>query len=171
MGLLGFGAVGRQVARRLGGFGCRVLAYDPFPDPAAAAELGVELVSFDSVLAQSDFLSLHLPVLPETRYLVNANFLLHMKDGAFLVNTARGELIDEAALVEALQSGKLRGAALDVFPVEPPAADHPLLQLPQVLVTPHISSHTDVATRNMGSMALAECLRVLRGEAPRYRVK
>jgi D-3-phosphoglycerate dehydrogenase len=171
VGLLGFGAIGRQVARRLAGFGCRVLAYDPFPDAAAAAESGVELASFNQVLAQADFLSLHLPVLPETRRLVNASFLAQMKDGACLVNTARGELIDESALVEALQSGKLRGAALDVFPVEPPPADNPLLQLPQVLVTPHISSHTDVATRNMGSMALAECLAVLRGETPRYRVK
>jgi D-3-phosphoglycerate dehydrogenase len=171
VGLLGFGAIGRQVARRLAGFGCRVLAYDPFPDAAAAAESGVELASFNQVLAQADFLSLHLPVLPETRRLVNAAFLAQMKDGACLVNTARGELIDEPALVEALQSGKLRGAALDVFPVEPPPADNPLLQLPQVLVTPHISSHTDVATRNMGGMALAECLAVLRGETPRYRVK
>ncbi len=171
VGLLGFGAVGRQVARRLRGFDCRVLAFDPYPDATAAGELGVELVSFEEVLRQADFLSLHLPVLPETRRLVDAGFLGRMKDGAFLVNTARGELIDEPALVETLQSGKLRGAALDVFPVEPPAADHPLLQLPQVLVTPHISSHTDVATRNMGSMALAECLKVLRGEEPSYRVK
>jgi len=171
VGLLGFGAIGRQVARRLSGFGCRVLAYDPFPDMQAAANMGVELAPFDEVLAQADFISLHLPVLPETRRLVNAEFLARMKDGACLVNTARGELIDEAALVEALLSGKLRGAALDVFPVEPPAADNPLLQLPQVLVTPHISSHTDIATRNMGSMALAECLAALRGESPRYRVK
>jgi D-3-phosphoglycerate dehydrogenase / 2-oxoglutarate reductase len=171
VGLLGFGAVGKQVGRRLGGFGCRVLAYDPYPDPTAATEMGVALVTFDEVLAQSDFLSLHLPVLPETRRLVDSGFLRRMKDGACLVNTARGELIDEAALVEALQSGKLRGAALDVFPVEPPAADNPLLQLPQVLVTPHISSHTDIATRNMGRMALAECLAVLRGETLRYRVK
>ncbi len=148
-----------------------MLAYDPFPDQAAAAELGVELVSFEEALAQADYVSLHLPVLPETRQLVNADFLGRMKDGACLVNTAHGELIDEPALVGALQSGKLRGAALDVFPVEPPGADNPLLQLPQVLVTPHISSHTDIATRNMGSMALAECLAVLRGEAPRYRVK
>lgn len=171
VGLLGFGAIGRQVARRLAGFGCRVLAYDPFPDTAAAAESGVELASFNQVLAQADFLSLHLPVLPETRRLVNAAFLAQMKDGACLVNTARGELIDEAALVDAIRSGKLRGAALDVFPVEPPAPDNPLLQLPQVLVTPHISSHTDIATRNMGSLALAECLAVLRGETPCYRVK
>jgi D-3-phosphoglycerate dehydrogenase len=98
--------------------------------------------------------------------MVNIEFLSQMKPGAFLVNTARGELVDEAALVHALQSEQLRGAALDCFRQEPPPPDHPLLQLHQVILTPHTGSHTDEATFQMGQMALQDCLAVLRGERP-----
>jgi D-3-phosphoglycerate dehydrogenase len=170
VGIIGFGAVGKQVARRLAGFDCRLLAYDPYPDLAFATEHGVTIVGIDDLLAQSDFVSLHLPLLPETHSLVNRDFLAKMKRGAFLVNTARGEIIDETALVEALHNGRLRGAALDVFAVEPPDAANPLLALKQVIATPHLGSQTDGATNRMGWMALEECLAVLRGEKPRYRV-
>jgi phosphoglycerate dehydrogenase-like enzyme len=129
-----------------------------------------ELVAQDELLAQADFLSLHLPLLPETANLVNEPFLARMKPGAFLINTSRGELIDEPALVDALKSGRLRGAALDAFIVEPPEAGNPLLSLPQVLLTPHTGAHTDGAIRNMGRMAVEGCLAVLRGEKPRYLV-
>lgn len=170
VGLLGLGAVGKQVARRLAGFDCTLMAYDPVADVAFAKDWGVRLQPRDEVIRQADFLSLHLPALPETRGMVNVSFLSHMKAGAFLINTARGELVDEAALLGALQSGHLSGAALDVFVKEPPGADNPLLALPQVIATPHIGSHTDSATSAMGWGALRGCLAVLRGEQPDHRV-
>ncbi len=170
VGLVGFGAIGRQTARLLGGFDCRLLAYDPLLNEATAAALGVQAASLDELLAASDFVSLHAPVTPETRGLVDAAFLARMKPGASLINTARGELVDEAALLAALTSGHLHGAALDAFATEPPGADNPLLALPNVIATPHMGAHTDGATTAMGRMALADCLAVLRGEEPRYRV-
>jgi len=169
--LLGFGAVGRQVARRLGGFDCDILAYDPYPDRDFAIEHNVQLVTQAEAVREADFLSLHLPLLPETRSLVNEDFLSQMKRGSFLINTARGELIDETALAAAIQSGRLSGAGLDVFTREPPDPDGPLMKLPQVLVTPHCSSHTDGAMNTMGWMALNDCLSVLRGEPPLHLVK
>jgi phosphoglycerate dehydrogenase-like enzyme len=170
VGLIGFGAIGRQTARLLDGFDCRVLAVDPFPDTGTAAALNVELVDLDHLLSQSDFVSLHVPVLPETRGLVDAVFIDKMKPGASLINTSRGELVDETALYEALESRRLRGAALDAFAVEPPGAANPLLALPNVIPTPHMGAHTDGATTAMGRMALADCLAVLRGEEPLHRV-
>jgi D-3-phosphoglycerate dehydrogenase len=170
VGLVGFGAIGKQVARRLAGFDCRLLAFDPYPDTAFADAHGVEIHALDDLLAQSDFVSLHLPLLPATQGLVNRDFLARMRRGAFLINTARGEIVDEPALLEALQSGCLRGAALDVFAVEPPDAANPLLALKSVIPTPHLGSQTDGATNRMGWMALEECLAVLRGEEPHYRV-
>ena len=170
IGLLGLGAIGRQVARRLAGFDCRILAYDPAADAQFAAQHAVELLRMDEIIRQADFLSLHLPLTPHTRGLVDAPFLASMKTGAFLVNTSRGELVDEAALLSALQSGKLAGAALDVFAEEPPGADHPLLALPQVIATPHCGAHTDGSVRRMGRMAVRDCLAVLQGEAPLYPV-
>ncbi|MRR31778.1 hydroxyacid dehydrogenase [bacterium] len=166
VGLLGFGAIGKAAAVRLTAFGCRVLAYDPYPDHPFAQNIGVQFTSLNDLLPQSQFVSLHLPLLPETRGMVNAEFLSMMKNGAYLVNTARGELINEADLAASIQSKHIAGAALDVFPVEPPAVDHPLMSLPHVLVTPHMSAHTDGATNRMGWMALENCLAVLRGEKP-----
>ena len=170
VGLVGFGAIGRQVARRLQGFDCRIVAHDPFADAKVAGALNVALLALDEVVAQADFLSLHLPALPATRGMVDAAFLTKMKPGAFLVNTARGELIDEAALAAALTAGHLRGAALDAFSREPPAPDNPLLGLPNVIATPHTGAHTDGATSAMGWGALRDCLAVLRGEEPAHRV-
>lgn len=170
VGLLGLGAVGKQVARRLANFDCQVLAYDPAVDEKTAQAYHARSVAFADVVSQSDFLSLHLPVLPQTRGMVNKEFLTAMKPGAFLINTARGELIDEAALLEALQSGQLRGAALDAFTTEPPGPDNPLLALPQVIATPHTGAHTDGATTAMGRAALQDCLAVLSGQEPAYRV-
>lgn len=167
VGLLGFGSIGKHVARRLAGFECRILAHDPMPDQEFAREHGVELLTRDDVLAAADYLSLHLPLVPETRGLVNNEFLRAVKRGAFLINTARGELIDDGALARSIQSGHLQGAALDVFSKEPPDANSPLLKLPQVLVTPHCASHTDGAMSAMGWMALEDCLAVLRGERPK----
>ena len=170
VGLVGFGAIGRATARLLGGFGCRLLAYDPWCDTVTAVALNVTPVALDELVAASDFVSLHAPLSPETRGLVDAAFLARMKPGAALVNTARGELIDEAALYDALASGRLRGAALDAFAHEPPPADHPLLALPNVIATPHMGAHTDGATTTMGRMALADCVAVLRGEEALFRI-
>jgi phosphoglycerate dehydrogenase-like enzyme len=170
VGLLGLGAVGKRVARRLQGFECIVLACDPAIDPPVAREAGAQLCSQEEVIARSDFMSLHVPLLPETRGMVDASFLAAMKPGSFLVNTARGELIDELALLAALQSGHLRGVALDVFAEEPAPLENPLLALPQVIATPHIGAHTDGAINAMGWGALRDCLAVLQGKEPAHRV-
>jgi D-3-phosphoglycerate dehydrogenase len=167
-GLVGFGAIGRETARRLTAFGCRVLVADPYVSPEAVAGQGATLTALDAMLGSADFVCLHTAATAETTGMVNAAFLGRMKPGAFLVNTARGELIDEAALAQAIESGRLRGAALDCFRAEPPAIDHPLLRLPQVIVTPHTGAHTDDAVNAMGRMALEACLAVLRGERPAH---
>jgi len=170
VGILGLGAIGKQLARRLAGFDCTLLAYDPYPDTAFAARCSISFVGMDELLSRADFLSLHLPLTAETRGLVDRDFLGKVKQGAFLINTARGEVIDEEALVEALTSGHLAGAGLDAFAKEPPDIDNPLLELPQVIATPHLGAQTDGATNAMGRMAMQDCLAVLRGEAPKYRV-
>jgi D-3-phosphoglycerate dehydrogenase / 2-oxoglutarate reductase len=168
VGLVGFGSIGREVARRLAAFGCRVFVADPYVSPEVVCACGAILMSLDELLPVSDFVSLHAAATPLTTDMVNEPFLRKMKPGAFLVNTARGELIDEAALAHAIESGRLRGAALDCFRKEPPGIDHPLLQLPQVIVTPHTGAHTDAAVNAMGRMALDACLAVLRGERPAH---
>ncbi len=170
IGLIGLGAIGKLVAARLRAFDCRVLAYDPVADIAFASKHDIHLLALNDVIGQADFISLHVPLLPTTRKMADTNFFAQMKRGAYLVNTARGELVDENALLAALQSGHLRGAALDAFSQEPPPLDHPLLKLPQVLVTPHAGAHTDNAIDSMGRGALNDCLAVLRGEPPQFPV-
>jgi D-3-phosphoglycerate dehydrogenase len=170
IGILGLGAIGKQLARRLAGFDCKILAFDPYADVTFARENRIELTTMEYVIRLADFVSLHLPLLPETRGLVNDEFLGKMKKGSFLINTSRGEAIDEAALLRALQSGHLKGAGLDAFTVEPPDPQNPLLGLPQVIVTPHLGAQTDGATSNMGWFAMRDCLAVLRGETPVYKV-
>jgi phosphoglycerate dehydrogenase-like enzyme len=172
IGLLGFGAIGKQVARRLRAFDCSLVAYDPVADTQFAREHRVQITpSIDELIQQADFLSLHLPAMPATHGMVDAAFLGKMKLGAYLINTARGELIDETALLKALLTGRLKGAALDAFAAEPPDASNPLLALPQVIATPHIGAHTDGATNAMGWAALYDCLAVLQGQAPKYPVE
>ncbi|OGO19531.1 MAG: hypothetical protein A2Z14_06395 [Chloroflexi bacterium RBG_16_48_8] len=170
VGLLGFGSIAKEIARRLNGFACTIIAYHPSYDVATAQSLGVQLRPENELIAEADFLSLHLPLKPETRGKVDAEFLSRMKPGAFLINTSRGELIDEEALLEALQSGKLQGVALDTFAQQPPSADNPLLVHPRVIATPHMGAHTDGATNAMGWIALKDCLSVIRGEQPVYRM-
>jgi D-3-phosphoglycerate dehydrogenase len=170
IGIIGLGAIGKHLARLLRSFDCRVWAYELYPDREFARENQVELVSLDTLLQCADIVSLHVPLTDETRCLVNAEFLGKMKRGAFLVNTARGELVDEDALLEALESGHVRGAALDALVKEPPDPGHPLLALAQVIATPHIGAQSDGATNAMGWMAMKDCLAVLRGDEPAYRV-
>ncbi|MCJ7518998.1 MAG: phosphoglycerate dehydrogenase [Anaerolineaceae bacterium] len=170
VGLYGFGAIGKEVCKRLAGFGCRLLAYDVIPDEKTAKELCVTLVNKDDLLSQSDFLSLHVPVVSSNHNMVNAEFIQRMKQNAFLINTARGELVDEDALGAAIQSGHLAGAALDTFKEEPLKQDNALLKLPQVIITPHMAAHTDSAINAMGWMSVNDCLAVLKGEAPKFPV-
>lgn len=170
IGILGLGAIGKQLARRLSGFDCKILAFDPYADQQFAKDHQITLSEMDQVIAASDFVSLHLPLLPETRGIVDEAFLNKMKKGSYLVNTSRGEAVNEDALLKALQSGHLKGAGLDAFSVEPPDPNNPLLALPNVIATPHLGAQTDGATSNMGWMAMKDCLAVLKGEKPLYQV-
>jgi D-3-phosphoglycerate dehydrogenase len=170
IGIIGLGAIGKHLAIRLSAFNCELQAYDPFADEAFAKNHGVKLVPINHLISNADFISLHIPVLPETQQMVNEEFIQNMKKGSFLINTARGELVEENALLEGLRSGHIRGAGLDAFTQEPPDTSNPLLSMPQVICTPHLGAQTDGATNNMGRMALDECLRVLRGEKPLYQV-
>lgn len=170
VGLIGFGAIGKVVGKRLKAFDMRVLAFDAYPDVDFASKNDIEIVSLAEIQEESDFLSLHLPLLPETREIVNSDFLSNVKKGAYIINTSRGELINEKDLINALENGQIRGAALDVFSKEPPGANNPLIGMPGVIVTPHCAAHTDGATNTMGWLALNDCLAVLKGEEPKFRV-
>lgn len=169
LGLVGLGRIGSRVAQVALALGMQVTAYDPFVTPERAAELGVRLApSLEALLQQSDVLSLHVPASAETRHLINAERLAQMKKGAYLVNAARGALVDEAALVDALDSGQLSGAGLDVFDVEPPPGDHPLLSRDDVIATPHLAGPSPAGRRRMIEGAISQALQVLRNERPGY---
>ncbi len=160
VGFVGYGRIAREVARRLEPFWVRTIAFDPYvPTPVDRTAL----VSLEELLAQSDYVSLHAALTDENRHLINAERLAQMKPGAFLVNVARGPLIDEKALIEALRSGHLGGAALDVFETEPPA-NAELLQHPRVIPTPHLGASTREAQRRAGMQVVEEVVRALKGE-------
>jgi phosphoglycerate dehydrogenase-like enzyme len=148
----------------------QVVVYDVYRDERAAAEVGAHYVTLDELLARADFVSLHAPAMPATHNLINATTLGQMKRTAYLVNTARGELVDEAALAAALREGRIAGAALDVFKQEPPEAGNPLLSLPNVLATPHIAGLTQQSGERMAALSTDNVLAVLRGERPPYPV-
>ena len=168
VGLIGFGSAGREVARRLKGFDCRLLAFDPYVQTEIDDKYGVRLVPLETLITEADFLSLHAPATEATVGMVNEELLERMKKGAFLINTARGDLVDEPALIAALESGHLQGAALDCFSQEPPDRNSRLFQLPSIIFTPHTAAHTDDAMNQMGSTALGCCLAGLRGETPEH---
>jgi D-3-phosphoglycerate dehydrogenase / 2-oxoglutarate reductase len=162
LGLVGFGRIGQQVARRARGLEMRVLAYDPYVAPDRFADLGVEQAgSLDELLAEADFLSLHLTLTGETRGLLGPEEFARMKDGVRIVNAARGELVDEEALVEALRSGKVAGAAIDVFSEEPYSG--PLLELDNVVVTPHLAASTHEAQDRAGVIVAEQVAAALEG--------
>jgi D-3-phosphoglycerate dehydrogenase / 2-oxoglutarate reductase len=170
VGLIGLGRAGSEVARRAAALGCTVLAFDPAVSAERAAAVGATLAEQERVVAEADFLSLHLPVTGATRDLVDAGFLGRMKRGAFMVNTARGELVVEEDLAEALETGWLAGAALDTTREEPPLPDNPLLERDDVILTPHSGADTDEARAAMGRAALDDLLAVLDGRPPRHPV-
>ncbi|MEI6342927.1 MAG: phosphoglycerate dehydrogenase [Verrucomicrobiota bacterium] len=158
LGVLGAGRIGTEVARRALAFGMRVVAYDPFLTDARARALGMEAASDpDAVYREADFITVHMPVTPETRGMLNAEAFSRMKPGVRIVNCARGEIVNEADLVAALSSGRVAGAALDVFMAEPLAADHPLRTLPNVVLTPHLGASTEEAQEKCG-LEVAEIL-------------
>jgi D-3-phosphoglycerate dehydrogenase / 2-oxoglutarate reductase len=162
LGVLGFGRIGQQVARRAAGLGMRVVAYDPFIAPDRFRELGTEqAASAEDVYAAADFLTVHLPLTPDTRGAIDRAALARMRPGVRLVNAARGELIDEEALVEALRSGHVAAAALDVFAVEPYAG--PLLELDNVVVTPHLAASTEEAQDRAGTIVAEQVVAALEG--------
>ncbi|WP_376797030.1 NAD(P)-dependent oxidoreductase [Thermogemmatispora sp.] len=168
-GLIGLGRIGKAVCRRVRGFGMRVVAADVYHDDLFAANWGINYLSLDELLSLSDVVSLHVPLTAETFHLINRERLASMKPGAYLINTARGELIDEEALVEALRSGHLAGAACDVFEHEPPGP-HPLLTLETVIATPHSAGQTLEGLRRLGEVTVENVLRVLAGGEPCFRV-
>jgi D-3-phosphoglycerate dehydrogenase len=157
IGIAGLGRIGKAVATRALAFEMKVLAYDPFPDTAFGAQHNIPLVSLDRLLAESDYLSVHVPLSPETKYLINRQTLAKMKPTAFLLNTSRGALVNEADLLEALKAGKLAGAGLDVFEQEPPPKDHPLFALPNVVVMPHAAG-VDLQSRDDMAFSAAQSI-------------
>jgi len=157
VGVVGLGRIGSAVVRRLEGFECEIVAFDPY-----VQEASVPLVYLDELLARADVVTLHAPLTPDTRGLIDAGRLASMRPGAVLVNTSRGELVDEAALVEALRSGRLRAAALDVFVDEPPATPA-LLELPNIVLSPHIAGINEVTVREVTRRAVGSMLDVLAG--------
>jgi phosphoglycerate dehydrogenase-like enzyme len=169
LGIAGLGRIGKAVALRGAAFGMRLLAYDPVADKAFAARHQVELMPFEQLLAESDYLTLHLPVTPQSRYLINRRTLALMKPTAILINTARGAIVNEADLLAALRDKRLAGAGLDVFEQEPPGK-HPLFELDNVVVTPHAGG-ADVQSRDDMALSAAHAIVSLsRGEWPAEKV-
>jgi len=171
LGLVGFGNIPRAVAPKAKAFGMRVVTHDPYVSPDVLAAAGIEGVSFERLLEVSDYVSVHAPLLPATRGLFNAQAFAKMKKGALIVNTARGPLIDEAALVAALDSGHLGGAALDVVATEPLAKNSPLIGRDNVILTPHTAFYSVEALEELQTKCASDVARVLSGEAPVYPVR
>lgn len=167
LGLLGLGRIGSRVAAIARVLGMKVCAFDPFVTPERASALGVELVpTLEALLPRAHVVSLHCPATPETHHIINAETLNLMPKGSYLINVARGMLVDEAALLEVLRSGHLAGAALDVFDPEPPMTNHPLFTLPNTICTPHIGAYTTAGVLRMQVMACEQIASALRGERP-----
>jgi glyoxylate reductase len=170
LGLIGLGRIGQAVARRARGFDMRVLYHSATRKPEVERELGVGWADLEALLRESDFVSLHVPLTEETRNLIGARELALMKPTAVLINTARGQVVDQEALVATLQGGRLAAAGLDVFQVEPLAADDPLLSLENVVLLPHLGSASVATRRRMAMMAAENLVAGLRGERPPYLV-
>lgn len=171
VGVVGLGRIGQAVVEKLAGFGVRVVGYDPYPNAEFVRRSGVELLSFDDLLTQSDYVTLHLPVNRETTKIINAQSLAKLKPGAVLINTARGALVDEPALIEALESGRLRAAGLDVFAQEPLPPTSPLLSMSQVYLSGHIAGLDDESQFDTLTMSADTILQLSRGQWPADRIQ
>ncbi|MCR5161741.1 MAG: phosphoglycerate dehydrogenase [Lachnospiraceae bacterium] len=172
VGLYGFGAIARLVAKKLQNFDVNMIAYDLFPNEAAAKELGVKMVSPDEVIEQSNIISLHAPATAENHHLFNKDTFARMKDGAYLINAARGGLVDLDDLAEAIKSGKIRGAALDAFEVEGAGSlkGHPIMECENVILSPHTGAESYDAYRKVGITAAQNVIDMLAGRQPKYQV-
>ena len=166
VGVVGFGRIGREVVKRLRPFGCRVLIFDPVVPADAIREAGADPATLEEILRRSDILTLHCPSTPQTRRMLNAASFELLKPGALLVNVARGDLVEPAALMAALESGRLAGAALDVFDPEPIPAGHPVLKDPRVILAPHIASASPPAVRRLTETAAGVAVAALEGRLP-----
>ncbi len=168
LGIMGFGRIGREVAKRAQAMAMKCIAYDPFITQEKAASLGVEMVPLDELFRRADVITVHTPLIKETRHVINTKTIATMKDGVRLINCARGGIIDEKALADGIASGKVAGAALDVFESEPPT-DSPLLGLDKVIVTPHLGGASTVeAQKNVAISVANQCISVLSGGAAKY---
>jgi len=165
VGVIGTGKIGVATIKVLLGFGCKVIAYDPFINPAVVA-LNVEYQDLDAIYANSDIISLHCPLTADNRHLLNQASFAKMKPGVIILNCARGEIVHTADIVAALQSGHVGGYGTDVLDQEPPPADHPLLKLPNCIVTPHIGSRTHESVQRQASCAVENLTRFLAGQPP-----
>jgi len=170
LGLVGIGQIGKAVAARAHGFGLKVLASDPYVDEAAAGELGAELVELDTLLAASDYVSVHVPLMPPTEGMMDAGVFAKMKPTAFLINVARGRIVNQADLVSAVQRGDIAGAGLDVVEPEPLPLDHPLIEMENVILSPHALAWTDDLYEMNGTIACESLLAVFRGDLPAFPV-
>ncbi|RLE73245.1 MAG: D-glycerate dehydrogenase [Thermoprotei archaeon] len=166
LGIIGLGRIGRAVAKKVKGFEMKVIYYDVYRNEKVEKELGVEYVDLETLLKTSDFVSLHVPLLKETYHMIGEKELKLMKTTAYLINTARGAVVDTDALVKALKEGWIAGAALDVFEQEPLPPDHPLTKLDNVILAPHIASATIEARQRMAELAANNLVAVLKGEMP-----
>ena len=166
--MYGFGKIPQTLVAKAQAFNLNVIAHDPYVSSDLAANLGVELVSFESLLEQSDYISIHAPLTSETRHAFNEDVFSKMKPEALLINTARGALIDEEALARALDEHQLAGAALDVMETEPPMSDSPLLKRDNVILTPHTAFYSEEALLELQTKAAEDVARVLSGDQPRY---
>lgn len=169
LGIVGLGRIGREIAKRVIAMDMKVVGYDPFITKENAAQMGVDLMGIDDLVKAADFITVHTPLTPETKHLINAERIAMMKDGVRLINCARGGIIDEKAMYDGLVSGKIAGAALDVFESEPPF-ESPLLTLDSVIVTPHLGASTVEAQKNVAVSVAKQCLDVFAGEPAKYAV-
>jgi len=170
MGIVGLGRIGSVVALRAKAFGMRVLEFDPYAPPGREKVFGAEAADLDTLLENSDILSLHVPLTKETYHMVGEKQLRLMKKTAYLVNTCRGNVVDQDALYRALKEGWIAGAGLDVLEEEPPNPSDPLIAMPNVIVSPHVAFYSDRSIKEKQSKVVQEFLRVLRGQTPRYGV-
>ncbi|MDD1715571.1 MAG: phosphoglycerate dehydrogenase, partial [Methanolinea sp.] len=167
LGIVGLGRIGREVSKRASAMGMHIVGYDPFISKDRAAQMGVEALSLEELFRVSDVITVHTPLIKETKHIINAQTIATMKDGVRIINCARGGIIDEKALCDGIKSGKVAGAALDVFEEEPPLTS-PLLDLDQVITTPHLGASTVEAQQNVAVSIAKQCISVLKGGSAKY---